>query len=276
MNRLIVLVDFSPYTPTLLRLASSWKETFNLDLVFIHKMDGLAPTLSNRKGSDKFIEFNKKEAQKTFLKYFEESGLSLNSDEFQFEAISSQLSHFLDGFLGPEDVLLLGLKGTGLLKKLLIGSTASTLINQLNQTIIAIPQEIEHAIPRKLILPCQEKHPINQEALESVLMTIGEEIQEIELLTIVNGQTELEQGKKYLEKVKANLDNRYDCKISLYESTNAFEAIKSRFNQNPEYFILLQKGSRHLKDKLFRSFFINELVHDGKTPLIILPVPDGE
>jgi hypothetical protein len=198
----------------------------------------------------------------------------MDGDDVQFEAISSQLPHFLEGFLLPEDILLLGLKGTGFLKKLLIGSTATTLINQLNQTIIAIPQTIEHAVPRKLILPLQEKHPINQKALESILVTIGEKIQQIELLTIVNGQTELEQGKKYLEKVKANFDNRYDCKINIYENTNAFEAIKSRFNQNPEYFILLQKGSRHLKDKLFRSFFINELVHDGKTPLIILPVPD--
>jgi nucleotide-binding universal stress UspA family protein len=274
MKRLIVLLDFSPYTPTLIRLASSWKKTFNLDLIFIHKMDGLAPTLSNRKGSDKFIAFNKNEAQETFLKYFEESGLSLSSDKVRFEAISSQLTHFLEDFLMQEDILLLGLKGTGFLKKLLIGSTATTLINQLNQTIIAIPQSIENAIPKKLILPCQEKHPFHQKALESVLMTIGEEIQKIELLTIVNGQAELEKGKKYLEKVKSDLDDRYDCKISIYENTNAFNKIKDQFIQNPDCFILLQKGSRHLKDKLFRSFFINELVHDGNTPLIILPIPD--
>ena len=274
MNRLIVLLDFSPYTPTLIRLASGWKETFNVDLIFIHKMDGLAPTLSNKKGSDKFIAFNKNEARETFLRYCDESGLSLNSNEVQFEAISSQLTHFLDGFLLKDDVLLLGLKGTGFLKKLLIGSTATTLINQLNQTIITIPQSIDNAFPKKLIVPCQEKFPINQNALESLLVTIGGEVQKIELLTIVDGQTELEKGRKYLEKVKANLDERYDCKISIYENTNAFEAIKNRLIQNPDYFILLQKGSRHLKDKLFRRFFIDELVHEGKSPLIILPLSD--
>ena len=274
MNRLVVLLDFSPYTPTQLRLAYSWQEIFHLELVFIHKVDGIAPTLSNRKGSEKIIEFNKKEAKKTFLKYLEESALSPDNSKTSFEAVSSQLTHFLEGFLKPDDILLLGLKGTGFLKKILIGSTATTLINHLNQIIIAVPQTIDATVPTKLVLSCQEKHSINELALESILKTVGQKIKEIELLTIIDEQEELAPGKKYLEQMSIKLGDGYEYKISIYENKDAFGEIKKRFSQCSTDFIVLQKGSRNLNDKLFRRFFINDLIHDGNTPLIILPIPD--
>jgi len=274
MNRLVVLVDFSPYTPTLLRLACNWQETFHLDLVFVHKMDGLAPTLSNKKRIDSIIAFNKKEVENKLLKYLEESALSPDNNKTSFEVVSNQLTHYLEGFLKPDDIILLGLKGTGFLKKLLIGSTATTLINHLNQIVIAVPQTIAYTVPMKLVLSCQEKHPINETALKSILMTIGQKIKEIELLTIIDGQAELEPGKRYLEQMRSKLGHGYKYTISIYENKDAFGEIKKRFSQCLDDFIVLQKGSRHLNDQLFRKFFINDLIHDGNTPLIILPTAD--
>ncbi|MBI0400354.1 MAG: hypothetical protein GYB55_01665 [Cytophagales bacterium] len=271
MNRLIVLVDFSPYTPTQLKLACRWQEIYGLDLVFLHKMDGLAPTLSNTRESDKIIAFNKAEAERKYLQYLKDSELSPISNQTTFEAIPLQLTHYLEGFLKPDDLLLLGLKGTGFLKRILIGSTATTIINQLNQTVIALPQSIDFAIPRKLVLSCQEKYPLNESALEIILNTVGKKIEEIELLTIIEDKAELEPSKTYLEYIESKIGEAYSYKISIYENTDAFSEIKKRFSQCLDDFIVLQKGSRHLNDKLFRRFFINDLIHDGNTPLIILP-----
>ena len=274
MNRLVVLIDFSPYTPTLLKLACNWQKTFDLDLVFIHKLDGLAPTISNTKGSDQIIEFNKKEADKTFSNTLKENNLAPIGEKTSFEAISIQLLHYLEGFLKPNDLLLLGLKGTGFLKRLLIGSTATTIIDQLNQTVIAVPQTIEETVPIKLALSCQEKHPLNEQALESILVTIGQKIKEIELLTLIEDKAELARGKEYLEQLKSKLEDRFEVQINIYENKDAFTEIKKRFSKRLDDFIVLQKGSRHLNDKLFRNFFINDLIHDGNTPLIILPTTD--
>ncbi|WP_339924735.1 hypothetical protein [uncultured Cyclobacterium sp.] len=276
MNRLVVLLDFSPYTPTQLRLACSWQEIFNLDLVFVHKMDGIAPTLpiSNKKEINEIIEFNKKESNTKFLKCLEEGALSPDSNKTSFEAVSSQLAHFLEGFLKPNDIVLLGLKGTGFLKKILIGSTATTLINHLNHLIIAVPHTIDNTVPRKLVLSCQEKHPVNETALDAILKTVGKEIKEIELLTIIENKKELESSNQYLEQMRSKLGGGYKYKISIYENKDAFGEIKMRFSKCLDDFIVLQKGSRNLDDKLFRRFFINDLIHDGNTPLIILPTPD--
>lgn len=271
MKRLIVLVDFSPYTPTQLRLACSWQEIYGLELVFVHKMDGLAPTLSNTRESDKIIAFNKAEAEKKYLQYLKDCELSPVPTQTSFEAVPHQLTHFLEGFLNPDDLLLLGLKGTGFLKRILIGSTATTIINQLNHTVIALPQKIDFAIPKKLVLSCQEKYPLNESALEVIINTLGKKINEIELLTIIEDKADLERSKMYLEYIQSKIGEAYSYKISIYENTDAFAEIKKRFSQCLDDFIVLQKGSRHLNDKLFRRFFINDLIHDGNTPLIILP-----
>tara|TARA_R110001592_G_scaffold363394_1_gene687449 strand:+ start:97586 stop:98305 length:720 start_codon:yes stop_codon:yes gene_type:complete len=239
-------------------------------------MDGIAPTLpiSNKKEINEIIEFNKKESNTKFLKCLEEGALSPDSNKTSFEAVSSQLAHFLEGFLKPNDIVLLGLKGTGFLKKILIGSTATTLINHLNHLIIAVPHTIDNTVPRKLVLSCQEKHPVNETALDAILKTVGKEIKEIELLTIIENKKELESSNQYLEQMRSKLGGGYKYKISIYENKDAFGEIKMRFSKCLDDFIVLQKGSRNLDDKLFRRFFINDLIHDGNTPLIILPTPD--
>lgn len=269
MKRLIVLIDFSPYTQTIFKLAFEWQKSYDISLKFIYKIPGLAPTLANSAGKDQIIDFEKKEAGEAFTDALNKLGIPRGDADFL--AIDRQLTHFLSEETSQDDILLLGLKGTGFLKKLLIGSTATDIINHLNRLIIALPKSIEQSIPTKLVLASQVKHPLNEQALSSLLNTLGNSIEEIELLTILTEKEERAESEAYLGKLKHKLAIDYKCTIKLYEGADAFEMIKNRYRKFPDDYLVLQKGSRTLNDQLFRKFFINDLVHDGQTPLMILP-----
>ncbi len=269
MKQLIVLIDFSPYTPILLRLAFEWKKTYGFSLTFVYKVAGLAPTLSNAPGKEEIIDFEKKEAKTKFSEQATKLGVS--EDEASFLAISDPLIRFLQEKTSPEDLLLLGLKGTGFLKKLLVGSTATDIINRLDRLIIALPKSIEQTIPKKLVLACHVKYPFNEQALSLLLQTIGSTLTEIELLTILSDPSERQATEEYLNDLQKKLGADYSCSISLYEHVDAFDTIKNRLRGFPDDYIVLQKGSRTLNDQLFRKFFISDLVHEGETPLMVLP-----
>ncbi|MDN3687321.1 universal stress protein [Cyclobacterium jeungdonense] len=269
MKKLIVLIDFSPYTQTILKLAFEWQKSYDISLKFIYKIPGLAPTLANSSSKDQIIEFEKKEAGKAFTDAINKLGVS--HGDVDFLAIDKQLTHFLSEETSQDDILLLGLKGTGFLKKLLIGSTATDIINHLNRLIIALPKSIEHAIPTKLALACHVKYPLNEQALSFLLNTLGSSVVEIELLTILTDKEERGESEAYLNKLKDKLSIQYRCTVKLYEGADAFEIIKTRYRNFPDNYLVLQKGSRTLNDQLFRKFFINDLVHDGQTPLMVLP-----
>lgn len=64
---------------------------------------------------------------------------------------------------------------------------------------------------------------------------------------------------------------RFNTNYAIYEGEDHFDDIKKTINNNIEELLIVQKGSRMLTDQLFRKFVVNELVYEGKTPLIILP-----
>ncbi|WP_439484043.1 hypothetical protein [Cyclobacterium plantarum] len=272
MKKLIVLIDFSPYTPTIIKVAYEWQNSYGVSLQFINQIPGLVPTLANSPGKEQVIAFEKQEADKKFSE--ELMKLALPREKAEFLAIDSSIIHFLENETSLDDILLLGLKGTGFLKKFLIGSTATNIINHLNRLIIALPKSIEQALPKRLALASHANFPFNEPALTQLLNTIGNSIGEIELLTILSETDDKTESEVYLNALKEKLDDKYQCLVKIYEGTDAFKVIKKRYSEFPDDYLVLQKGSRTLNDKLFRHFFINDLVHEGATPLIILPCKD--
>lgn len=273
MKQLIVLIDFSPYTPGLVSLAFEWEKAYGCSLTFVYKVPGLVPTLSRAPGKDQIIDFEKKEARAKFFAELEKLGISRK--EPTFLPISEPLVHFLQENTTSEDILLLGLKGTGFLKKLLVGSTATDIINRLDRLIIALPKRIEQSIPKKLVVACHVKYPINEQALFFLLQSIGNTLSEIELLSILEDTSEQQESERYLNGLKEKLSTNYSCTVSLYQNVDAFETIRERLRGFPDDYIVLQKGSRTLNDQLFRNFFISDLVHEGDTPLMVLPCEES-
>src|SRR5690606_26001526 len=65
------------------------------------------------------------------------------------------------GSRDSDDLILVGLKGTGLLKKIFIGSTASKIIEGLMVTTIAVPVKMDSFKMKKLVIAVNPKFPLN-------------------------------------------------------------------------------------------------------------------
>ncbi|SHN12551.1 hypothetical protein SAMN04488057_10794 [Cyclobacterium lianum] len=269
MKRLIALLDFSEYSVPLIQMAYQWKVHYGMKLVFVNRVPGMIPTVADKTTRKQLISFEKEEAKKNFLDLLDKTNLNHSDDIFL--AIDKPLVPFLKTYLEPNDVLFLGLKGTGPLKKFLIGSTATNIINQLNHLFVGIPKTINRSIPEKLVVACHPKYPVNEIALKRLLASIGDHLEEVEWLTIISDQSEEEESQSYLQKLSGNFTGSWTHRLNIYMGKDAVKEIKSTYGHQKEIFIVLQKGSRNLNDQLFRKLFINDLIHDGNTPLIILP-----
>lgn len=271
MKRLVVLIDFSDYTETLINLAFKWSSNYGFSLFFVHQVPGLVPALADNKSRQQILEYEKKQAGKKLRELV--SKYNTSQHPARIEITEKQLVHHLETLLQPEDLLVVGLKGTGFLKKLLIGSTVTDIIDQLNHTTVAIPAKLNpDRLSDQLTVGLSYRYPLNYSAFLGFLEMFSNAIKHVELITVVTPNEDKLESARYLRELKRKLDSKVSTEIKLFEGTDTFEEIKKYIHQKDNGVFVVQKGSRTMNDKLFRKFLINDLVYDGALPLIVLPL----
>jgi nucleotide-binding universal stress UspA family protein len=269
--RIIVLVDFSLYTQSLIRVATHWAELLNAELILVHEVPRLAPAMVDDNTRYKIIDLEKEEALSKLKKLTERTipdHLSVD-----YEVTERRLTYFLPQLM-PQKIptlIMLGLKGTGLLKRVFLGSVATKIISELNKTTVGVPIKITQAVPENLILPVNPEYSINHEKLNQLLIFLRPSLKNIDFIAL-NPSIDTETESTNLLK---ELTNKYNGSLStnykIFKSKKAFDEFKSYTTQKGNSFLVLQKGSRSFNDMIYRQFFINRIVHDGSIPLIVLP-----
>ena len=79
----------------------------------------------------------------------------------------------------------------------------------------------------------------------------------------------MEEARNYLSALQIEYEG-FNPVLQIYKAKNAFGLLKDRVKHTADSFLVLQQGSRSLRDYLFRKFMINELVYNTQTPLIVL------
>lgn len=272
-TRLIVLIDFSPYSDALLHLAGSWCKLLKAHLVLAHKVKGYLPAFAEEEEREKIFKKEKEEALGKLRTLAQEN--TAVPDTIQYEVFKEDFLTFLPELLkkgkeqGFHDLLFLGLKGTGFLKKIVSGSTATTLIDHLNFPMVAVPIKINQLLPKRFIVALHDRFPLNQAAFDQVLRSFKNNVQQLEFISVdTSGESE-----DYLYQLREHYTNTIPSSYQLFQDTDAdvFEKIKAYVHQQTDSLLVVQKGSRSLSDQVFRKFLINELVHDGSMPLLIIP-----
>ncbi|TXK47150.1 universal stress protein [Pontibacter qinzhouensis] len=270
-TRLIVLIDFSPYSQTLLKLAGKWSKMIQADLLLVHQVPGLIPAFTDSESRQQINAIEKEEALTNLTKLAQEAISTPANITYLVSEKSLLLS--LSELHTPDsnDLVLVGLKGTGLLKQIFIGSTAIQLIEELNCPIITVPQQTSTLVPKKLIVALSYRYPLNVIAFNSFLSTFKDSITQVEFISVVASKDIEEESITYLTRLRNNYEGHIPSSFQIFKGENTFDEIKNYVKQNNDAMLVVQKGSRSLTDKLFRKFLINELVFDGATPLTVIP-----
>ncbi|MBS1552648.1 MAG: universal stress protein [Bacteroidetes bacterium] len=270
-KRFILLIDFSEYSGNLIRYACDWGNKVNAELLLVHQTIVLSPAFAEIESRKSIAEDTNDEALQNLKALAKE--LIPSNVKTSFLASENNLQITLDKLLAEpfDNLIFVGLKGTGLLKKIFLGSVALQVIDNTKNIIVAMPKEINAFSHEKIFVAVTKKHPLNVLELNNFLKFIDKENTGITFFYLSNPNEKTTGTEKQLRDLSALFADRFNTSYEVYEGSDPFESIKKVINNEVEEMLIVQKGTRFLTDQLFRKFLINELVYEGKTPLIILP-----
>ncbi len=271
-KRIITLIDFSSYSENLLNFTDTLADITKADILLIHQAPGIVPVLSDDNSRKEIIEIEISEALKK-LKDLAKEKIS-SQKNIKYLVTQKPLVILLPeiGSDDSDDLVLAGLKGTGILKKIFLGSTISKIIDDLNLVTIAVPLKTKDFKPEKLIIGINYRYPLKKSGLDYLLRTLEGSIQELEFISVVTPDDKENETLKYIKQ----LSEDYRVKVpktnyKIFSGKNAFDEIKNFMPWDNKTFLVLQKGTRSLNDQVFRKFVVNDLIYHGAVPLIILP-----
>ncbi len=270
-KRFIILVDFSDYSGNLIRFACEWSKQVNAELLLVHQYQVLAPALTDNKSRNQIAHLSYEEALQKLKTLANE--LIPSTIEVSYSVSESPLKLSLTELLAEpfENLIFVGLKGTGMLKKIFLGSIAIQTIEKINNCIVAIPKEITAFSHKKIFVAVTEKQPLNILELNNFLKFIDKQNTHITFFFLAKANEKTVGIEKLLRELSEMFSDRFNTEFTIYEGSDPFDDIKKVINNKVEELLIVQKGSRFLTDQLFRRFLINELVYEGQTPLIVLP-----
>jgi nucleotide-binding universal stress UspA family protein len=270
-KRFIILVDFSEYSNNLIQYACDWSKKANAELLLVHQTSVLAPALTDKDSRQQIAQHTNDEAFQKLKELAKD--LIPSTVKVSFSVSEIHLKFTLTKLLAEQfdNLIFVGLKGTGLLKKIFIGNIALQVIDNTKNIIVAIPKEIATYSHEKIFVAVTEKHPLNILELNNFLNFIDKENTSITFFYVAKPYEKTKGIEKQFRDLSAIFADRFNIKFAIYESSNPFEDIKKVINNKIDEMLIVQKGSRFLTDQLFRKFLINELVYEGQTPLIVLP-----
>lgn len=265
------MVDFSLYTDSLIQVASSWADRLDAELILVHEVPRLVPAMADDNTRYKIIDYEKEEAMSKLEDLAERS--IPNRIPVDFEVTERRLTYFLPQLMpkNKKALIMMGLKGTALLKKVFIGSVATQIINELNRITVGVPLRINQASPEQLIIPADPEYQINEEKLDQLLTYLRPSLKMIDFISIDRSREERDKQITYMKELSNKFNGNIATSYKVFRSKTVFEEFKSYTAQKENSFLVLQKGGRSFKDKVLKQFFINRIVHNGSIPLIVLP-----
>jgi nucleotide-binding universal stress UspA family protein len=268
-NRILALIDFSPYSENVIKKTAVFSDILNAEVVFIHQIPEAYPVLADTISKKAIIDAEKNDAIKNLKNiaqnHFHKKAFYLVSGADVMTMINELKNN------KNNDFVFLGLKGTGLLKQLFIGSTTSKIIDNVHLPTFAIPLQKEEitSLPEHLTIAISEKNDINHDQLLYLLSELKTAIKTIEFIHISVNKNSLPSNviNELHEKYKA-----YTPTFNFFEGDDVFSSLQDYMKNKKNTYLIVQQGSKTITDMLFRKFVINELIYKATIPLIVLSI----
>lgn len=271
-TRLVLLIDFSPYTETLIKFAQTWSQLIKAEVLLINQVYYTVPAMTDINSRQQIINYEKSKAL-TKLN-------SLASENFKSpvktscKVIESALTFTLPKLLTENyyDLIIAGTKGEGLFSKFILGSTTIKIIEKLNFTTIVLPLSYPNNTPKVLTVATHYKFPLNKIDFNILLTITKKFIETIQFISVKTPNDDFSKTEVYLKKLHSEFNNQVPSSYKIFTGDSVSDELKNYVKNNPDTLMVVQKGSRAISDHLFRKFIVNELVNDNSLPLITLPL----
>ncbi len=270
-KRLIIALDFSDYADHLLTYARGLVLASEADVVIVHQSTLTAPSLTD-------VDTRKKIAQQVNAENLSIIKDLLQKADFPSENVRIEIGdqHLmitLEKLLEePYDhLLLMGVKGTGTLKKIFLGSNVVNAIQELHCKVLALPKEANRLNPQQFLVGVNPKFTLNTEQLTSLMGYFQPQVKRLVFFSVVSSSENPDKVETYLDHLVRKFEGAFQIQTKLILEGDVAEQTKMLLTDHPGSLLVLQRGSRYFSDLVFRKMLINDLIYEGKVPLAVLP-----
>jgi len=270
-TRFIVPIDFSPYSTSQLILAHEWARKVLAEILVVHSASIDVPYITDPLVKERAVEVEKTELQKKLSEYVQE--VIPTAASVQSLVVTEPLDQAINAIPreGYNDLVFAGLKGTGLLKRIFIGSTTVKLIENLNELIVAIPKNMKMTVPDTVYVAVHYKYHLNLEALDRLLNVFYYKVSKIHLISVLKEDDELDKATFFIDQLQQKVMKIATTSTEIFKGQNAQEELKKYMLEHQNGILAIQNGGRSHYEPEYRTFLINELVYDASIPMIVLP-----
>lgn len=270
-QRFIVLIDFSAYSPDLLKYAYDWSRKAGGNLVMVHNTTVVAPAMADDDTRAALAQATNEDAVGKMKKLAEENlpddpGIRYIASEHPIASIISGLRN------EPADsIVFMGVKGTGRLKQIFMGSFVIDVIDRADTIVVAMPRNVTSFVSKKIYVAIGDTSRLNTAALDTLLTSTGGRIHEVSFFSMTNSKFDLRVMEVYLSRLVQDYSDRVNADYQIFREGNVLDSLRGIINTQTDELLVVQRGSQSLTSQPLRKFIINELVYEGVTPLIVLP-----
>lgn len=270
-TRFIALIDFSEYSPDLLRYAYDWSRKAGGNLIMVHNTIVVAPAMADPGTRTALAQVANEEALARMRKLAEEY-LPDHSD-IRYIASEQPIASIIAGLRNEpsESIVFMGVKGTGRLKQIFMGSFVIEVIDQADTIVVAMPRKVTSFVSDKIYVAVSDTSQLNTSALDTLLACVGDRIRELSFFSLTDSKFDLHAMEVYLSGLVRDYSDHVTANYQIFYEENVFDSLRSIINDKTNELLVVQRGSRSLTNQPLRKFIINELVYEGVTPLIVLP-----
>lgn len=270
-KRFIVLIDFSEHSVNLIKYAADWAKRADVDMLLVHRTVLVVPALADADSKGQIARHAAKEAHTKLIALSHDlipSGVNVS-----YAVSHRHLQSTLTTLLAQpyQNLIFVGMKGTGLVKKLVLGSVALDVINNTGNCIVAVPKDLHVFSQSTVHVSITEKYPLNILELNNYLKFLDERNVRITFFHLAGPNEDTEGVKRQLSELSELFSHRFETDFAVFAGADPFQDIKKVVVDRTDEVLVVQRGSRLLTDQLFRKFLINELVYEGHIPLVVLP-----
>lgn len=271
--RSIVLVDFSEGSASALKFAQNWSLNNGAEMLVIHQTNTETPSFVSAESGKELIDAEANNAKKKMNAFLDKHLAKSKKPSviITHNTLVNQINE-LNKSTDYQNVVFLGLKGTGKLKRLFIGSEAIKVIENVDVPVLAIPSNISNLNVNKLSIGVSEDFKLNLLSLSNFLKLCNNNNLELHFFNLSKSSKVTTETERLFSDLKVMFGDDYKTSTNVYHfEGDKISGIKALLEESDDEILVIQKGSRYFSDYVFRKFVINELVYDGKTSLLVLP-----
>lgn len=266
-TRITALVDASPYADDVLRMAQDLSRWTGSPWQVLSQAEVLMPGLLDNaaKASAKADALARVHTQ------LAEAVRDMDPPPHMQVVDSDVLDAALETTPAP-GFFVAGLKGSGILRRIFIGSTVVKLIERSPVPVFAVPRGERLQAPLHLYVGVAPGAPFEGAPLRELVARFGANVGLVTLFSVVaEGEKETQAAHDHLRQVETDLALQVPTMVQLLPGAVGLAGLKEHAATDPHALLVLRRGGRELTDQLFRRYFINELVYDARVPLVVLP-----